>query len=404
MLSTSLNTAWYRLPIQTWVTLFLTLSLITIPLSSTAKSIFIAISLGLILLSPHYWHDLISMLKRTWCQAAITLFLVAVVACAWSPASISEKLMEIEKYSKLLYLPVFAAAFRDPNARRYGLHGFLLGMLITVFASVLIYTGIVSFGGIEANGVFRNHIMTSYMMAFAAYLASLFFLRASGLSRIPYAVLVLLFSYQILFINNGRTGYVIYLLLMVLLMFQSFSWRQAFLGILVGCSLVTCIYFYSPIMQEAIYQAVNDYKLYEKSEKDTSIGYRLQFHDYAYDLFKRHPWKGNGAASFRHLYHEENPIPSRGTHLLEPHSQYWLVASEFGVLGCAALAFFFISLLVTSWQLSTLRPVALAILIPFFIGNLSDSLLFYSGTGYFFIVLMALCLGEQNKEDMLNAD
>lgn len=399
MLLKTISMTTTRWSIQTWVSIFLTLSLLALPLSSTAKSIFVGIAFSLIVLSPHYRRDLLAEMTQPWCQAAILLFFVSVLACAWSPATMSEKLMEIEKYSKLLYLPVLAVGFRDPQARNFALHGFLLAMIITVFASVLMSMGVYFISNVEASGVFRNHIMTGYMMAFAAYLSGLFFLRQRGRARIPYAILVLLFSYHLLFINNGRTGYVIFLLLMTLLMFQSFSWRQALVGVLLGTSLVAVTYYQSPVMQDAINQAVNDCQLYKKSEKDTSIGYRLQFHDYAFNLFKRHPWFGNGTTSFKHLYHEENPIPARGTHLLEPHSQYWLIASEFGGLGCLALALFFISLFFASWRLNTLRPVTMAIILPFLIGNLSDSLLFYSGTGYFFILFMALCLGEEKRHE-----
>ena len=384
---------------QTWVAIFLTLSLVALPLSSTAKSIFVGIALALIALSPVYWQALLKEVKQPWCQAAILLFLVSVIACLWSPSTTSEKLMEIEKYSKLLYLPVLAVGFRDPKARQYALHGFLLAMVITVFASILMFMGAYFISNVEASGVFRNHIMTSYMMAFAAYLSGWFFLNHRGRERIPYALLLLLFSYHLFFINNGRTGYVIYILLMALLMFQSFTWRQALLGVFFGSSLLAITFSQSSVMQSAVYKAVEDCQLYKKSEKDTSIGYRFQFHDYAFSLFKRNPWLGNGTAAFKHLYHEENPIPARGTNLLEPHSQYWLIASEFGVVGCVALALFFICLFFATWQLNTLWPVAMAILLPFLIGNLSDSLLFYSGTGYFFILFMALCLGEQTRSE-----
>ena len=384
--------------VQTWVSNFLALSLLAIPLSSTAKSVFIVISLGLIVFTPDYRRDLRNIVLKPWCQAALLLFFVAVIACAWSPATMSEKLMELGKYSKLLYLPILAVGFRDLQARRFALHGFLLAMLITVIASTLMYSGVYSFSNVEASGIFRNHIMTGYMMAFAAYLSVFLCLQQRGRLRLPYAALGLLFSYHVLFINNGRTGYVIFLLLMTLLLFQSFSWRQALLGVLLGCSLIAVTFYQNPVMQQAINSAITDCKLYENSEKDTSIGYRLQFHDYAYNLFKRHPWFGNGTTSFKHIFHQENPIPARGDHLLEPHSQYWLMASEFGVLGCFSLALFFGSLFVASLRLKTLRPLALAILFPFIIGNLSDSLLFYSGTGYFFILFMALCLGEQERK------
>ena len=68
------------------------------------------------------------------------------------------------------------------------------------------------------------------------------------------------------------------------------------------------------------------------------------------------------------------------------------------MLGVLALLLFFGSLLVASGSLTTLRPLAYAVLLPFIAGNLSDSLLFYSGTGYFFILFMALCLGEQQHK------
>ena len=381
--------------IQTWVAFFLAASLFAIPLSSTAKSIFVVTALVLIVVSPTYRQDLRAMLSKTWCQASIVLFLVAVISSVWSPATLHERLNAIEKYSKLLYLPILVAGFQDPRARNMGLHGFLWAMVVTCFVSILAFTGVIPLHDTEAGGLFRNHIMTGYMMAFAAYLSSLLFLTKSGGSRIFYALLTFLFSYHVLFINNGRTGYVVYLLLMVLLMVQSFSWRQALLGSVLGSVLVGVMCYFSPVMLGAVQVALNDCKLYAKNEKDTSLGYRLQFHDYAYTLVKRHPWFGNGTASFTHLYHEENPIPTRGDRLLEPHSQYWLVASEFGVMGLLALLFFFCSLLVASGSLTTLRPLAFAVLLPFLAGNLSDSLLFYSGTGYFFILFMALCLGEE---------
>ncbi len=103
---------------------------------------------------------------------------------------------------------------------------------------------------------------------------------------------------------------------------------------------------------------------------------------------------GNGSASFQYLYHEENPIPARGRELLEPHSQYWLIAAEWGILGLAALTFFFAGLWIACWRLKTMRPLAMAIFLPFVLACYTDSLLLYSGTGYFFLMMMALCLGE----------
>jgi O-antigen ligase len=397
MRSIPMKIAFRTWPIQAWVAFFLAATLFAVPLSSTAKSIFAVTALVLIVASPIYRQDLRAMLLKSWCQAAIVLFLIAVLASFWSPGTWHERLTAIEKYSKLLYLPILVAGFQDARARSLSLNGYLCAMVVTCFVSILAVVGVIPLHDAEASGLFRNHIMTGYMMAFAAYLSSFLCMQTSGKVRIVYALLTLLFSYHVFFINNGRTGYVVYLMLMVLLMVQSFSWRQAFLGSVLGGVLVGITCYFSPVMMGAVQVAMNDCKLYAKNEKDTSLGYRVQFHDYAYSLFKRHPWCGNGTAAFMHLYHEENPIPTRGEHLLEPHSQYWLVDSEFGLIGVLALFFFFGSLWVASRSLSTLKPLAFAVLLPFMAGNLTDSLLFYSGTGYFFIIFMALCLGEQKR-------
>jgi O-antigen ligase len=388
---------------QTWVCVFLTLSLFALPLSSTAKSIFIVISLALIVFLPIYRKDLLSMFSQSWCWAALLLFFVSVAACVWSPAATGEKLREIEKYSKLLYLPILTVGFRDSLTRQLAFHGFLLAMLITVVASVLMFAGIWTFNCAEASGIFRNHIITSYMMAFAVFLSGFLFLQQTGKARIPYALLSLVFAGHILFINNGRMGYIIFLLLTGLLIIQSFPWRQVLRYFVPGLFLMGMVFFISPVMQESIHHAVYEYKSYMTTNKNTSIGFRLQFYEYAHDLFRRHPWVGNGTASFKHLYHLENPNPPPGTpaeHLQEPHSQYWLLASEWGILGGFAFLFFIGSLFVSSLKLVTLRPLALAVLLSFLVGSLSDSLLFYSGTGYFFILCMALCLGEQGRNDV----
>lgn len=388
-------------PIQTWVAFLLAATLFVIPLSSTAKSIFVVLTLSVILVVPQYRQKIRQQFSNGWCWAAVLVFLVAVIASFWSSASVHAILVTIEKYSKLLFLPVFVAGFSAPFARKLGLHGFLLAMVLTCILSIVWMMGWLNLPAVEGGGIFRNHIMTGFMMAFAAYVSGFLFIQSSSdlawMPRVGYLFLTILFTYHVFFINNGRTGYVIYLMLMVLLMIQTFSFRQAIIGIVFGCSLLAISFYQSPVMQEAIKKAIVDCQMYQKNEKDTNIGYRLQFHDYAHVLWQRSPWFGNGTASFAYSFHKDNPIPSRGGQLLEPHSQYWLMASEFGAFGLCALLLFFISLLIASFRLKTQSALAQGLLLPFIVGNLSDSLLFYSGTGYFFIVLIALCLGEKDE-------
>lgn len=382
-------------PIPAWVQFFLIGTLLLFPISSSAKSVCLVLSVGTILFTPGFLRDLKSLLTTPWCKAMLLLFTVTVLFCWWSPANFSQKMAAIGKYSKLLYLPIFVIGFQNVTTRHLSLHAFLVAMIVTCGLSISIFHGYLQFLNFNPDNVFRNHIMTSFMVAFAAYISFLYGYRSQILARIAYGLLGLFFSYQVLFVSGSRTGYFIYLLLMVLLVIQLCTWRQAIAGILIISSLFTVSYFSSSVMKiriQGITQQIDEYK---NNKRDTDLGLRLQFHNYAHQLFNKHPILGNGTASFTYYFNKEKPVAFWKWNLLEPHSQYWLAASEWGVLGLAALFYFLFCLFQASRKLGEMKVLALGMIIPFMVGNLSDSLLLYSGSGYFFIFFMALFLGEE---------
>lgn len=389
---------------QLCVSFLLTAFSFAVPISESARSVFLGLAIALIVLTPSYRKDLISQLSQRWCQALLLFFLIVLLACAWSPASVHQKISVLHKYIKLLFLPVLVIGFRDPRIRRFGLYAFVAAMFVTCLGSMLKASGLLTYHGPNPGDVFRNHIMTGFMMSFATYLTALFFIREHGRVRFLYATLTLLFSYQILFINTGRTGRVVYVLLMLLLMVQSLSWRRVLLALVMSSTLLSVSYYQNPALQSVIDQRVAKVLTYHQEVKNDPIGWRIQFHAYAKKLFLKHPWFGNGTASYNYFFRKEDPVPSwhygrvsTKQKLFEPHSQYWLVADEFGLLGILALLFFFGSLLVASLQLKSMRMLAIASILAFMIGSLSDSILFYSGTGYFFLLFMGICLGESHS-------
>ncbi len=375
------------------VPFLLMVTFFSLPMSSTGKSISLSLAVASILLTPSYRAKLKKLLTLNWTKAAIILFLIALAACVWSPADYNQRLMVVEKYSKLLYLPILVAGFVHGNTRRMAIHAFLLSMVIICFLTLIVSMGYWTNLAISPDHLFRNHIMIGLMVALAAYFALVLGQRQNGFWRAIYWLLALLFSFEILFINGGRMAYLTYALLMGLFMVQICSWRQTLIGVFLLLSLFGLNYWYSPVMQSRVDIALQEIKDYQHN-KNTSFGYRLQFQNYSKMLFLRHPWLGNGTGSFSYLYGVEKPVPSWFWKLLEPHNQYWLIAAEFGLLGIAALIAFFLSLFKASIQLNEMRAIAWGILSAFLVGNLTDSLLFYSGSGYLFILFMALCLGE----------
>lgn len=387
-----------------WIPIWLTLTVFTFPLSASLQGIFLGITLIDILSLSEYRKDLLSLFSSTWFQATLALFGMSLIACLWSPASFANTEIVFNKYVKILYLPLLAIAYQNPKNRDFSFYAYLLAMLFTCSLSILKYHGFLNAFVIDPDYVFRNHIITGLLVSFAVYLSLLFCYRQQGIKRIVYGLLASLFTYQVLFINAGRTGYLLYLLFIFILVLQLLSWRQAVAAIVGVVVLFLGSYFSSPIMKSRMNDIPLQIENYQKDNKNTQIGYRLQFHKFAYQLFNQHPIRGNGTGSFGYYFGKDQTRPEGFSNLLEPHSQYWLTAAEFGSFGLVVLMSFFISLIFVSRKLNQMKPIAFAIIVAFMVGNISDSMLFYSGSGYFFILFMALCLGEwlENKKALKN--
>lgn len=380
-----------------WVAIFLTATFFTLPISSTGKSICAVSAIIAILLDPANRQRLSHIAEQAWCRYAVMLFVFALVACFWSPASFSERFLVLEKYSKLLYLPILVAGFSNKKLKNYCLHAFLAATLLTCCIAILKFYGLLGHFPIDPENVFRNHIITGFMVGYSCYLSLyLFSERKNDKSAYAYLLMAFIYTWHVLLVNGGRTGYVVYFLLMGLLVIQLFSWKQALIGLLMLSAACGLAYQQSSAIHERVDGIKTQLQAYQNNQKDSSIGFRFQFHDFAHQLFLNHPILGNGTASFTYSFRTQNPVPGWGHPLLEPHSQYWLTAAEFGLVGILLLGLFFISLLRSIWR-SPNRLIGLGIMIPFLLGCLSDSLLFYSGSGYFFLLFVAMSLRSDSE-------
>lgn len=368
-----------------YIPFLLVATLFFIPISLSLKSILIVASTLAILFTPYYRQQLRFAFSQKWSVAAIIFFIVALLACFWGSADFHARFSFLEKYSKLLYLPILAIGFRTQKTRTLGIYAFLLAMTLTCILSIMKAKG-------DAGEIFHNHIITSYMVAFAAYIAGLFVIKTQGIKRGLFAILTLLFTYQIIFINTGRLGYVLYLVLMILLLLQTFPLKYIAITAVALITLSTLSLYQHSEMSSGFHRTLTEWQHYQQGDKDTSLGQRFEFQQFAKALFIATPWLGQGIAGYADAVQRAHFFPERK--LADPHSQYWLVAAEFGLLGLAALFYFFGNLFFFAFRLQETKPLMLGLMISFLLANLSDSLLLYSAIGYLFIVFSALCFGE----------
>lgn len=392
---------------HTFLPISLAMFVFAIPLNNTLQSVCFAVALMGIVLYPNTWLMLSSIRKQPWVVCTGLMCAMVLVACFWSPASWADMLYVVKKYAKLLVLPVLAVGFAHKQARAFGIMGFLAAMALT---SVVAFTKALwpaLFSNQTPGFVFRNYIMTGHMTALASYLALYFCMRPPHLSarakpwlrylwsRPVFALLFTLFSVQLLFLSLGRTGYVVYFILMVVLALQLLPWKQSLVALVCLSASLGGVYELSPKIQQGVSQIQANWVHYQQGDKDTSLGFRIQFQQFAWAMFKESPWIGHGTGSFTHFFAKKRPVLAWKGELREPHNQYVLMLAEFGVLGFGIYVAWLFSLFMACRQLKAMRAFALAIFVPFLVGCLSDSLLFYSASGYFVLALLALCLGER---------
>ena len=377
--------------IDPWILIIL---MCVLPTGSSLRDIFLITSVIFILLSASCRSSLTIIRRSPLAWLSVSLFVLACLGCLWSDATHSDQFVGVQKSIKFIFFPILIAGFTSSFGRRKGLQAYLLTMLVVMIIAVLKHKNVINWFGNNPDRLFNNYIIMGLMMSYAAYIAAWFAWTEKGNIKFVYITLLLLFTYHIFFVGLGRLGYCIYTLLMCLFVLQTLPFRRACVGLLTGAFILGMIVYQSPLVKHRLHQTVEDIVLFKQNNKDTSIGYRLQFYSFSKEIWYRHPLLGNGTGGFAHAFATEKPAPRWTHHLAEPHNQYWYVLANYGLLGIALYAAFLYALVRSIASLREMRLLAVGLLCTFLVGSISESLLFYSSTGVFFITMMALCLGE----------
>lgn len=378
--------------------LFIALFVFFVPISSSLKSIMAGLGIAALLLTPYYRKQLWPAFNTLWGQIGLVLVAYVIIAAFWSEASWSLRYTVIDKYSKAVYLPLLAVGFIHPKTRRWALNAYFTAMILTCVISFLKAKGLFLINNPEDTGeVFYNHIATGFMVALGVYFAAIlaFEVHVTKWQKAYCWLMISVGSYQVFFLNTGRTGYVIYALLITLFLVQTLPLKKAALGIVLLLGSIGLVYTLSPLMQLRTAILISDIKFLQQHEENTSIGFRMQFHKYARSLLEQHPLLGVGTGNFKHRFHEEKPVPGWSEKLNEPHSQYWLILSEGGVIGFLLYLSFIGSLFILAFSLSkTTRMLVLGPLIAVCFGSFSDSIFCYSPVGSVLIIVCAMGFAE----------
>jgi O-antigen ligase len=242
-------------------------------------------------------------------------------------------------------------------------------------------------------------------MALAAYFLLAYALQSQHKWRWLLFILAALASINLLLMTEGRSGYLVFGSLSLLLIYQHWRWRGLLLisglFLLMGSVLLTQF----NIVQRYSEHVMQDIRAYDAGERVNSNALRYDFLRNGVQIATQAPFFGHGTGSFAMVYRTHIVTYTQHQHFSHnPHNEYLMISIQWGGLGLLG----WLLLLLFMWRNSLRLPPmwqwqAQAFVLTFVIGSLVNSLLLDSTEGHLFAFLAALFCTLPSQQVHTNA-
>ena len=340
---------------------------------------------------------------RTPLVIAAMLVLLA-LSLAWTPAPLREALHDLNKYSKLLIIPLVLVLLRQ---RREAL--LALGVYVAVESFVVLTSYLLS-AGLELPWVVKPlSTRVSVAVAYSSYLDQS--IMTVGLAALAWHLrqdfpgkhgpkialaIVALCAVNVLVLLPGRSAQVALLAALVLALFWAVPRRARPAAVLVPVLLIAAVTALAPHFRERTTAVVTESIAFSNGDRSpTSSGIRLALWHRALQAIGERPLAGHGVGSWNTVYRrlEGKELSPVFAQLHNPHQEYLLWGVHLG-LGGIALFLAFLAALVRDAR--TFRPevrhATLSLIAIFAVVCLFNSTLFDALIGDYFCFLLAALL------------
>ena len=348
-------------------------------------------------------------------RAAWLLFLMLLVAIFYGATPLREAAGILAKYMDMALIPLFMLLLSSEPIRRKAQYAFLAAMGLTLLLSLLVGFDLLSvqhwmnkLATSEDPAIFHSRITQSNMMAFAVFFALLNLLTAgSKVARVGWGLFAMLGTINVLFMVQGRTGYVILLVLLgwfawsalvrhVRGLGRAWGWRQstavilALILALIG--LAVAAYQASPRLHDRVGLVLSEFHAWQPDQgRDSSTGQRLDFYYNTLQIVRQHPVFGVGTGGFPAAFAQQ----TQGKDVLQtrnPHNEYLMITVQTGVTGLVFLLYLFY----TQWRYAPLldtpfnQDAARGLVLAYLANSLFNSPLLDHADGLFFAFMTAM--------------
>ena len=375
----------------------------SIPISTALDNVLLVVILAAWMLSG-YMRDIYHFFfKNKVLLYPVAMFGLLAFGTLYGESPQREALAHVWKYADLLFIPIFAIAFRERETRIQALLVFAITIAIIVVFSYLLRMGILPklpfiTGDAALPTVFKHKITHSILVAFGAFLfVWLGSTTANHRLRLVWYALALLAAFNVLLIVPGATGYGVLLALTLVWVAERIGRRSAARAVLVIVSIAAALILIPNPFQDRVMLTQKEIRLWNPSipaTESTSAGLRLEFYKNTLDIISSHPFVGVGTGGFPKAYAQQ--VKHTGmfqTH--NPHNEFLNIAAQIGIVGLLALIAMFSVQWRSAGQLATPMEQSLArgLVLTLVSGCMVNSLLLDHAEGLFYAWMSGLLYG-----------
>ncbi|MDH4153350.1 MAG: O-antigen ligase family protein [Nitrospira sp.] len=290
--------------------------------------------------------------------SVLLLFGWLLLGTLWGEGSLQERALAIKKYADLLLVPVLISIAVTVQER----HRAILTLAVSLLATLLLSFGL-GMGFLPLTSetlgcnpsdscVFKKHTTHNVLMAFGALLFVVLAWKASRRwVRWGWSIAAVLAASNVLFLVQGRTGYLVLAGLAMLVFHVVFGWRGVLSAIVVVCGVFWGAYQISSSFHQRVDLVTSGMTQWDPhvAVVGDSIGWRLEYVYHTVEIIQDHPLVGVGTGGFVQAYRARTAqagldVPPH------PHNQYLFIMAQVGIGGLGLLLWLFAQ----QWRVTTL--------------------------------------------------
>lgn len=336
--------------------------------------------------------------KKSWTEIptalwiGFALFGWMALSAFWSVGAAENISESIRKYREFLFLPIMLVGVRQLGRLNWAREVMYSALLVSVLVSFCLLLDWIEIPGAHLS--IKNRIFFGVSTSVFFYW-SLLRLSEHGFVKFYAAISALLALFALLFVETGRTGYVMTVVLLGWYLWVQYpTWGKRSAAVALAAIALYGAYYFDDGLHNRVNQSVSNTLAYFETGKGSSIGYRLEFYRNALVGWQEAPLLGHGVGSYpTEVGRFGNPDRPWGVGH-NPHQQYLLFLFEGGIL--ASLLFVVFLLLVFSTGLSRRDRLLHGLAIAMAISSLFNSSFLDTGDSHFYWLMLLLLLAKVN--------